>query len=70
MGAEENEEAVGNFIGATRANLQIAVEIKELRGQSVIVELDLPLQFLVVDIEQTEVKKWIPDRPIEKLSKM
>lgn len=111
LGAEEDGQAVGNFIGATRANLQIAVEIKELRGQSAIVELeqaigqyvlyrlllnrvdpgrkiylavpakayrelfaepigelvinDLPLQLLVVDIEQMEVKQWIPKRPIE-----
>lgn len=116
LGAEEPQEIVGNFIGATRANLRIAVEIKELRGQSVIVELeqaigqyvlyrlllnriepdrsvylaipdkayrelftepigelvisDLPLQLLVIDVEQAEVKKWIPERPIEKLSKM
>ena len=112
LGAEENQEVVGNFIGATCANLRIAVEIKELRGQSVIVELeqaigqyvlyrlllnridpersiylaipdkayhelftepigelvirDLPLQLLVVDMKQTEVIKWIPERPIEK----
>jgi len=26
---------------------------------------DLPLQLLVVDVEQVEVKKWIPARPIE-----
>jgi len=114
LGAENNQAIVGNFIGATRANLRIAVEIKELRGQSVIVELeqaigqygqyvlyrlllnriepertvylaipdkayrelftepigelvisDLPLRLLVVDIEQAEVKKWIPERPIE-----
>lgn len=116
LGAEDNQEIVGHFIGATRANLRIAVEIKELRGQSVIVELeqaigqyvlyrlllnriepertvylaipdkayrelftepigelvinDLPLRLLVVDIEQAEVKKWIPERPIEKSSKM
>jgi hypothetical protein len=96
-------------------DIRIAVEIKELRGQSVIVELeqaigqyvlyrlllnriepdravylaipekvyrelftepigelvinDLPLQLLVIDVEQTEVKKWIPERPIEKSSK-
>jgi hypothetical protein len=112
LGAEDHQKIVGNFIGATRANLRIAVEIKELRGQSVIVELeqaigqyvlyrlllnriepertvylaipdkayrelftepigelvisDLPLRLLVVDIEQAEVKKWIPERPIEK----
>ena len=30
----------GNFIGAERGNTRIAVEIKELRGQSVIVELE------------------------------
>lgn len=112
LGAEENQELVGNFIGAIRANVRIAVEIKELRGQSVIVELeqaigqyvlyrlllnriepertvylavpdkayrelfsepigelvinDLPLQLLVIDVEQVEVKKWIPTRPIEK----
>jgi hypothetical protein len=116
LGAEETQEVVGNFIGATRANLRIAVEIKELRGQSVIVELeqaigqyvlyrlllnriepdravylaipdkayrelfaepigelvisDLPLQLLVIDVEQTEVKKWVPERPTEKSSKM
>jgi hypothetical protein len=40
LGAEENQEVVGNFIGAVRANVRIAVEIKELRGQSVIVELE------------------------------
>ena len=28
---------------------------------------DLPLQLLLVDVEQVEVKKWIPARPIEKL---
>jgi XisH protein len=116
LGAEETGEAVSNFIGAARANLRIAVEIKELRGQSVIVELeqaigqyvlyrlllnqiepdrsvylavpekayrelftepigelvisDLPLQLLVIDVEQAEVKKWIPERPIEKSLKM
>lgn len=88
------------------------MEIKELRGQSVIVELeqaigqyvlyrlllnrvdpersvylaipekayrelftepigelvisDLPLQLVVVDVEQAEVKKWIPKRPTVK----
>ena len=31
---------------------------------------DLPLRLLVVDIEQAEVKKWIPERPIEQSSKM
>jgi hypothetical protein len=116
LGAEEietTETVTGNFIGAERAGIRIAVEIKELRGQSVIVELeqaigqyvlyrlllnrvepersiylaipdkvylelftepigelvisDLPLQLLVVDVEQSEVKRWIPIRPIEKL---
>ena len=28
---------------------------------------DLPLQLLVIDVEQVEVKRWIPIRPIEKL---
>lgn len=115
LGAEESQEIIGSFIGATRANLRIAVEIKELRGQSVIVELeqaigqyvlyrlllnrvepdrsvylaipdkayrelftepigelvisDLPLRLLVIDVEETEVKKWIPERPIERSSK-
>ena len=27
---------------------------------------DLPLHLLVVDIEQAEVTRWIPERPIEK----
>lgn len=116
LGAEEtktSEGITGNFIGAERADVRIAVEIKELRGQSVIVELeqaigqyvlyrlllnriepersvflaipdkvyrelftepvgelvisDLPLQLLVIDVEQVEVKKWIPIRPTEKL---
>ena len=116
LGAEEaqtTEEITGNFIGAERAGLRIAVEIKELKGQSVIVELeqaigqyvlyrlllnriepertvylaipdkvyrelftepigelvinDLPLRLLVIDIEQSEVKRWIPVRPTEKL---
>jgi hypothetical protein len=116
LGAEDtqtSEEITGNFIGAERANVRIAVEIKELKGQSVIVELeqaigqyvlyrlllnriepersvylaipdkvyrelftepigelvisDLPLQLLVIDLEQVEVKKWIPTRPTEKL---
>lgn len=116
LGAEDTqagEEITGNFIGAERANVRIAVEIKELRGQSVIVELeqaigqyvlyrlllnriepersvylaipdkvyrelftepigelvisDLPLQLLVIDVEQVEVKKWIATRPTEKL---
>lgn len=40
LGAEDHQEIVGSFIGATRANVRIAVEIKELRGQSVIVELE------------------------------
>ena len=112
LGAEDDQGMTGGFIGATRANLRIAVEIKELRGQSVIVELeqaigqyvlyrlllnridpertiylavpekayrelfaepigelvisDLPLHLLVVDIEQEEVRRWIPRRPIEK----
>lgn len=116
LGAEESEQTetlVGNFIGAERANVRIAVEIKELRGQSVIVELeqaigqyvlyrlllnrveparslflaipdktyrelfaepigelvisDLPLQLLVIDVENAEVKRWIPLRPTERL---
>lgn len=112
LGAEENQEVVSNFIGAAHANLRIAVEIKELRGYSVIAELeqaigqyvlyrlllnriepersvylaipekayrelftepigelvisDLPLQLLVIDVEQAEVKKWIPTRPTGK----
>jgi XisH protein len=43
LGAEDTQdpnELVGNFIGAEKENLQIAVEIKELRGHSVIVELE------------------------------
>ena len=43
LGAEDTQatqEVFGDFIGAVRANLRIAVEIKELRGQSVIVELE------------------------------
>jgi len=39
-GIQQAEAVVGNFIGAERANVRIAVEIKELRGQSVIVELE------------------------------
>ena len=112
-GASEPEELAGSFIGAERGDVRIAVEIKELRGQSVIVELeqaigqyvlyrlllnrvdpdrkmflaipdkayielftepigevvinDLPLQLLVIDVENAEVKRWIPNRPIEKL---
>jgi hypothetical protein len=27
---------------------------------------DLPLRLLVADLEQAEVRKWIPERPIEK----
>lgn len=38
--AQVDEQFVGNFIGAQRGNTRIAVEIKELRGQSVIVELE------------------------------
>lgn len=34
------KEVAGSFIGAKQANVQIAVEIKELRGHSVIVELE------------------------------
>jgi hypothetical protein len=116
LGAEETqtaEEIIGNFIGAERAGLRIAVEIKELKGQSVIVELeqaigqyvlyrlllnriepersvylaipdkvylelftepigelvinDLPLRLLVIDVDKSEVKRWIPIRPTEKL---
>jgi len=112
LGVEEDPGLVGQFIGASRAGRRIAVEIKELRGQSVIVELeqaigqyvlyrlllnqvdperilflavpekayrelfsepigelvikDLPLNLLVVDIEEDEVKTWIPKRPIER----
>jgi hypothetical protein len=111
LGAEEtgsSEQISGSFVGAQRGNVRIAVEIKELRGQSVIVELeqaigqyvlyrlllnrvdpertvflaipdstyrelfiepigelvinDLPLHLLVIDIENAEVKKWIPVR--------
>lgn len=43
LGAQETqttEEIIGNFIGAERGGLRIAVEIKELKGQSVIVELE------------------------------
>jgi hypothetical protein len=40
LGAEEDHRLVGKFIGASRADLRIAVEIKELRGHSVIVELE------------------------------
>lgn len=38
LGAED--VSTGNFIGAERAGVRIAVEIKELRGRSVIVELE------------------------------
>ncbi len=43
LGAEEvqpQDEVSGAFIGAERGGARIAVEIKELRGQSVIVELE------------------------------
>lgn len=43
LGAEETQTGTGitgSFIGAERADVRIAVEIKELRGQSVIVELE------------------------------
>ena len=43
LGMEEvgvADEIAGNFIGAERDRIRIAVEIKELRGQSVIVELE------------------------------
>jgi hypothetical protein len=43
LGAEDTqagEEITGSFIGAERADIRIAVEIKELRGQSIIVELE------------------------------
>jgi hypothetical protein len=112
LGVEADHGLVGQFIGASRAGRRIAVEIKELRGQSVIVELeqaigqyvlyrlllnqvdperilflavpekayrelfsepigelvikDLPLNLLVVDVEEDEVKTWIPKRPIER----
>ena len=112
LGVEADHGLVGQFIGASRAGRRIAVEIKELRGQSIIVELeqaigqyvlyrlllnqvdperilflavpekayrelfsepigelvikDLPLNLLVVDVEEDEVKTWIPKRPIER----
>lgn len=43
LGAEETgepEQLIGSIIGAERADVQIAIEIKELRGRSVIVELE------------------------------
>lgn len=43
LGAEavqSPERATGNFIGAERDGVRIAVEIKEMRGQSPIVELE------------------------------
>jgi XisH protein len=98
--------AQGHFIGAARDNQRIAVEIKALRGRSVIAELEqaigqyvlyklllaqvdpdrilylaitekiydeifqepigklvlreLPLNLLIIDIEQCEIKQWIP----------
>lgn len=98
--------AQGHFIGAERGSQRIAIEIKALRGRSVIAELeqaigqyvlyklllaqvdpdrtlylaitqqvydelfqepigklvlrDLPLNLLVINIEQCEIKQWIP----------
>ncbi|NJM58625.1 MAG: hypothetical protein HC857_16130 [Synechococcales cyanobacterium RU_4_20] len=43
--------AQGHFIGAERDNQRIAIEIKAL---------DLPLNLLVINIEQCEIKQWIP----------
>ncbi len=112
LGAEDTddpEQVIGSIIGAESANVQIAIEIKELRGKSVIVELeqaigqyvlyrlllnrvdpersiylaipsnayrelfsepigevvinDLPLQLVVVDLENVEIERWIPERP-------
>jgi XisH protein len=106
--------AQGHFIGATRDNQRIAVEIKALRGRSVIAELEqaigqyvlyklllaqvdpdrilylaitekiydeifqepigklvlreLPLNLLIIDIEQCEIKQWI-SKPSELQSK-
>lgn len=43
LGAEETDETeqpIGGIIGAERADVRIAIEIKELRGRSVIVELE------------------------------
>lgn len=43
LGAEETDETeqlTGSIIGAERADVQIAIEIKELRGRSIIVELE------------------------------
>jgi len=43
LGAEGTDElapVTGSIIGAERADVQIAIEIKELRGRSVIVELE------------------------------
>lgn len=115
LGAEEEHQPdplATSLVGAERDGTQIAVEIKELRGQSVIIELeqavgqyvlyrlvlnqvdpdrgvylaipestyrelfaepigelvvrDLPLQLLVVDLQEEVVKRWIPTRPIER----
>ena len=115
LGAEEAQQpspSAASFVGAERDGTRIAVEIKELRGQSVIVELeqaigqyvlyrlvlnqvdpgrgvylaipdstyrelftepigelvirDLPLQLLVVDLQEEVVTRWIPTRPIKR----
>ena len=77
LGAEdlpESKELVGNFIGAEQANLRIAVEIKELRGHSVIVELEQAIgQYVLYGLllnridPERKIYLAIPDKAYQEL---
>lgn len=74
LGAEESQASAGSFIGASRSDLRIAVEIKELRGQSVIVELEQAIgQYVLyrlllnrIDPERT-IYLAVPDKAYREL---
>lgn len=65
LGAEEADapkQLIGSIIGAERAGVQIAIEIKELRGQSVIVELEQAIGQYV--LYRLLLKRVDPERSI------
>ncbi len=72
--AAQEQVGTNGFIGAERANVRIAIEIKELRGQSVIVELEHAIgqyilyQLLLNRIDPTRIIYLaIPDRVFREL---
>lgn len=73
-GSQDSKELIGSFIGAEQANLKIAVEIKELRGNSTIVELEQAIgQYVLYGLllnriePQRKIYLAIPDKAYQEL---